>query len=390
MKKNKVHLLYVITQGGPWGGAQRYVHDLVVNRHAGTRITVAIGEREGNKALQEKLKASGIDVIQLKHLVRSISPIHDLLATFELRSLYKSIAPNIIHLNSSKAGIIGSLASKGLNISTIYTVHGWVFLEPMAPLRQAFYKFIEKRTAKYKDHFIVLSNKDKQIGINTLKISKTRIDIITHGIDAPKLIPSKNRSRDYFITTADPESKKVNDEKNYWIGSIANFYHTKGLDILLEAFAYIAKDNDSLRLCLVGEGPERPHLLSLIEKLDLENKVILPGLVESASKYLLAFDLFVLPSQKEGLPYALLEAMVSGIPTIATEVGGIPELITHKKTGLLAMPNDPLDLSTKLLYAFDNQSEMNSMAQSAKIIVRPISKMVEETYQLYLSLQQEG
>ncbi len=381
--------MYIITQGGPWGGAQRYVHDLAAHLRDDTQVIVAIGEKQGDKALNEKLKALGIRVIQLKHLVRRVSPLHDLLAIFELKSLYKRINPDIAHLNSSKAGIIGSLAPKGLGIRTVYTVHGWVFLEPMHPLRRAFYRFIEKLTSKYKDHFIVLSNNDKQIGINTLKIPKTNISIITHGIDNPKLTSSKKQSRDYFVTLAGIESEKVDDEKNYWIGSIANFYHTKGLDILLKAFARIAKDNDSLRLCLVGEGPERPHLLSLIENLDLKNKVILPGLVESASKYLLAFDLFVLPSRKEGLPYALLEAMASGIPTLTTQVGGIPELIVHKKTGLLALPGNVDDLSTKLLYAIDHQNEMDSMAESAKTIVHPLSKMVAETYQLYLSLLEE-
>jgi len=107
----KLKILYIITQG-EWGGAQRYVFDLVNNLADIFDITIAIGEIDGDQALKSKVKSqkSKVKIVELKHLVRNISPVHDVLAIFELKKLYKTLKPDIIHLNSSKAGIIGSLA----------------------------------------------------------------------------------------------------------------------------------------------------------------------------------------------------------------------------------------------------------------------------------------
>ena len=116
----KPKLLYVITQGA-WGGAQKYVFDLATSLADDFDVTVAIGEPDGVQDLQSRITlrqaqgrqyhVSRIKIMQLKHVVRRISPLHDFLAIFELRQLYKKIKPDIVHLNSSKASIIGSLAS---------------------------------------------------------------------------------------------------------------------------------------------------------------------------------------------------------------------------------------------------------------------------------------
>src|SRR3989338_4857857 len=124
MKIKKLKILYVITQG-EWGGAQRYIFDLATNLADDFDVTVAVGEKQGKTDLQKKLgnwetrklKTTDnknteyrIQNIGLKHLKRNISPIHDILAVFELAKLYRNLKPDIVHLNSSKAGILGSLA----------------------------------------------------------------------------------------------------------------------------------------------------------------------------------------------------------------------------------------------------------------------------------------
>ena len=120
MNQNKPKILYIITQGH-WGGAQKYVYNLASALSNSFEVVVAIGEPNNNPDLQRLLKDKGIEHIQLKHLRRSISPIADLLAIFELKKLYKKIKPNIIHLNSSKASILGSLASYKLQ-ATSYSI----------------------------------------------------------------------------------------------------------------------------------------------------------------------------------------------------------------------------------------------------------------------------
>ncbi len=128
MEKQKI--LYVITQGGPWGGAQKYVLDLAVEAQKYFEVAIAVGEKNGPNDLQKNAIRAGIKIIQLKHLGRSIKPIEDLKSTYELKNLFLSFSPNIIHLNSSKAGILGSIAHQLTNSNTtrlVYTAHGWVF-----------------------------------------------------------------------------------------------------------------------------------------------------------------------------------------------------------------------------------------------------------------------
>ena len=169
---NKQKLLYIITQG-EWGGAQRHVFDLATNLADEFDITVAVGEQDGRHDLQQKLQInSKIQIVQLKHLIRPVSPIHDILALFEIAKLYKTLKPDIVHLNSSKAGITGSFAKlfvkncklKIENCKLIYTVHGWVFNEPLGRAKKALYRWLEKFTARWKKKIIVLSDFDHQTG----------------------------------------------------------------------------------------------------------------------------------------------------------------------------------------------------------------------------------
>ena len=122
-------ILYLITQS-EWGGAQRYIFDLATNLPLNRyEISVAAG---GNQKLHTKLDEKNIKSYKLKNLVREINPIKDLKAYFEIKRLLKEVKPDILHLNSSKAGIIGAIASKHAGVKKIiYTVHGFVFNEPM-------------------------------------------------------------------------------------------------------------------------------------------------------------------------------------------------------------------------------------------------------------------
>ena len=110
MSNNRKTILYLITQS-ELGGAQRYVLDLANNLQGEFNITVAFGKQDTNGELAEKLKIAGINNYNIPHLKRAISPIDDFLALVEIIKLIKKIKPNIIHLNSSKISILGSIAS---------------------------------------------------------------------------------------------------------------------------------------------------------------------------------------------------------------------------------------------------------------------------------------
>jgi len=383
----KKKILYVITQG-EWGGAQRYVHDLAVNAPDDWEVFVAVGEKEGKKDLQnkiERIKDYKIKIIKLKHLVRRICPWHDILAVFELRRLYKTLKPDVIHLNSSKAGIVGSLARIGIassplgtprNDNVVYTVHGWVFNEPSRKIGRILYRWLEKYTAKLKDKIIVLSDRDYNDGVN-LGIVKNKLVKIPLGIEKPMFLErseARNQMEKWSNGQIDSETKLI--------GTIANLYKTKGLDILVEA----TKDsrlrgNDAVKFIIIGEGPEREKLQQQINKLQINN-VHLLGSIENANQYLTAFDIFVLPSRKEGLPYTLLEALSANLPIIATNVGGIPEIIENEKTGLVSPVSSEL-LAQNLIKLISNKNLQEQFKQNPKPNYT-LEKMLTATFSCYL------
>lgn len=392
MIKNKLKILYVVTQGH-WGGAQKYIYDLVQNAGSDFEITVAIGEPNIMPDLQKKLAGNqNAKLVQLSFLVREISPLKDFLAILELRNLYRKIKPDIIHLNSTKAGVLGSITTYSLvpsPYSLIYTVHGWVFNEPMSQLKKNIYKIAEKITSGVKNKIIVLSEKEKQIAIKTLNIPEKKLEIIPIGIDAPQNPLSKSDARAKLVKTS-PVLSNENLSDKYIIGTIANFYPTKNLDNLIKALSKTANKITNLKTIIIGDGQERKLLEELIIKFNLQNTVYLTGFLENAEQFLPAFDLFVLPSRKEGLPYTLLEAKINKIPIVATNVGSISDIIENKKTGLLVNPENEQKLSEAILYAFSHQEGMKQMAEIGRNNMPEYSKenTIKKTILLYQKLFQ--
>lgn len=350
-QSNPVKILYIITQG-IWGGAQRYVFDLATHLPSDFTITVAVGENQGPQDLQKALKASNkpnLGIYQLHSLIRAISPITDLKAIFEIRTLVKTEQPDILHLNSSKAGIIGSLAMLGLNRrpKVVYTVHGWVFLEPLAVSVRRLYKFLERLTAHLKDIIIVLSDKEKRVAQN-LGIPESKLTIIPLGITLPFFLKKTEAQSQLQKLTKQTKPAKL------WIGTIANLFNTKGLDILIKSVPTILKEKPNATFYIIGNGPEKHNLQKLITQENLTDTIFLLGALPNAAALLPAFDLFVLPSRKEGLPYTILEAMAAGLPIVATTVGGISEVLANYPQRFLALPNNQLELTAAIIGALKN------------------------------------
>ncbi|MBU1036985.1 glycosyltransferase [Patescibacteria group bacterium] len=349
--ENKRKILYLVTQS-EWGGAQKYIYNLATNLPDEFSVLVAFGE--GNDQLSEKLKNKQIPTIKLKYLVRRIQPFYEILAFFEVIKLLKKEKPDIIHLNSSKIGVLGSLAGKLINLFTqqslliIYTVHGWVFNEPLAFWLKKLYYLLEKISASWKDKIIIVSDYDYQIAINN-KLTKPEKFITIHNQLNPTEINFLDRQTAQsklaeIVSRINPDINSLTDYQI--IGTIANLYPTKGLEYLIKAAPLVIKENPKVLFLVLGEGQQRNYLESLINKYQLNNNFFLLGEIKNAGDFLQAFDLFVLSSVKEGLPYTILEAKAADLPIIATKVGGIPEIIDQM---CLVEPKNHLALAEKII-----------------------------------------
>jgi len=371
-KKKKI--LFLVTQS-EFGGAQRFIYRLVTNLGVGKYdILVGAGpEGDNEQGLLFALTKKGINVRHLKYLRRSVNPFFDfILGLREVYNLAKQEKPDILFLCSSKAGAMGSLAGYWLGIEKIiYRIGGWTFNDPWPKWKKKFYLWLERWTAKFKD--IIVNNAEadqkqaQKLGIK----AKDKIITIHNGIDANMVFLSREEARSVLNVHS----------TNLIIGSIANLYPAKGINHLVGAAALLMKEYPDLMFVVIGEGAERKKIENQIKKLELKKNFILLGSILDAYKYLKMFDIFVLPSAKEGFPWTILEAMVAEVPVVATKVGGVPEIIENEKNGLLVVPESSKELDEAIKKLLSDNDLREAFAQEAK-------RTVEGKFNLKQMIQQ--
>jgi len=374
-------ILFLITQSN-FGGAQRYVFDLATNLNKEKyEVAVAAG---GDGPLFDKLKSADIQIFKRKCLKRPICPTCDIEAYFKLKRLFKEWRPDILHLNSSKAGILGSLAARNLPIKIIYTVHGTVFQPPFSSFMSKFFLWLEKWTAKYKDKIICVSEHDRELWLQNRAAPAEKLVTIHNGINLDIDFLPKDEARQELLNGYNP------DFKNYQIvGFIGYFYPDKNLATLVKAANLILNSpklkEKKILFAIIGSGPQEESLKSEVKSLKLDNKVLFLGALPQAHKYLKAFDVFAMPSVKEGLPYAILQSMAAETPIVASDVGGIPEMITDNFNGFLIRPHDSETLAEKILQILENPDLAQRFTEASQERIKEFSldKMIEQTQSQY-------
>lgn len=374
-----MRILFVVTKG-TLGGAQRYVLDLAAAaRQKGMDVAVAHGTPGW---LEAELDARNIRRVVLPHLGRDVRMRADLRALRELWSVIRKERPDVLHLNSSKAAAFGALIGRLLRIPrVIVTVHGWAFNEPRPlPERAAIYG-IQWFTTLLSHASIVISHADAREA-RRFWWCAGKIALIHNGIDDFERLP-KYDARAWFRKHAPGMSPG-----GVWVGIIAELTRNKGVDILIGAFEGLAARHPEAQLLVVGGGElwgtltARSRALRARERIHLVN---LGGRTE-ARRLIGAFDIFVLPSRKEGLPYVLLEAGRAALPSIATRVGGNPDIIEHGVSGLLIPPEDPAALSSELESLMSDIPRRVAFGRALEKRVETLftaARMAEETFAVY-------
>lgn len=307
MQANSVKkILFVITKGN-WGGAQRYVFDLATNLPK-DKFEVAVALGQPGK-LSEELKKQGVKIHIINSFQRDISFGLDWKSLNELISLFKKERPDIIHLNSSKAGGLGTVAGRLSGVKKIiFTAHGWPFWENRTIIAKSIIWFFSWLTSLLSHKTITISDYDLKVAQSMPFVGKKAVRIYNG-------IKPENLESGEIIRKAFPAGAKIT-------GTIGELNRNKNQKVLLEQ-AYKTPDT---YVAIVGEGEERKNLEDKIKEYHLEDRVKLFGFLPS-SLVLKGFDRFVLPSIKEGLPYVLLEAKQAGLPIEANRVGGVSEIL---------------------------------------------------------------
>lgn len=354
MADAKPRILFLITTSD-WGGAQFFVHALAkASKEAGHSVMLAAG---GDGELFERCAKDGLHVEKIATLRRELSTIHDLAAITEIRTIIRDFKPDIVHLNSSKMGVVGSLAASLERIPrVIYRIGGWSFLEDIPRWKKFLYLWSEKLTANKKDIIVTVHPGDEVEAKKRKVRPRNKIVTIANGIDLKKI----------DSTQVDRELARRRlglADDAFVVGTIANYYAPKNLPAYLESLAPILTGNT--RAVIVGDGPERTAVEEKRRALKLEQSMLLPGRLADASSLLSAFDLFVLPSSKEGMPWSLLEAMAAGLPCIATDVGACRWML-EPDAGIIVPPNDAEKLREAITSLINNPARRAELGRNAR------------------------
>ena len=379
LKRTKV--LFLITKS-TLGGAQRYVYDLATALNPTEfDASVAVG---GEGPLVEMLENAGSKVHKLTYLTRDISFFTEIRTSIELIRLIRKVKPDVLHINSSKAGLLGGLAGRLCRVpKIIFTAHGWAFNEDRTPFQKTLFKLLHFCTILLSHKTITVSN-GMRAQMNWPCIQKKMITV--HLGRTVTNIKSKDDARGILeMKVQNPGARLIDFHDDIWMGTIAELHPIKRLNRAIDSVSALVKDIKNLRFIIIHDGQLRQQLEQQVRDLGLEKHVFFTGTIENAASLLPAFDVFVLPSKSEAFAYVLLEAGQAHVPIVATSVGGIPDIITNGENGLLVPPDNTPELTSAIGTLLDDSELREQLAQAhferSKLFT--LEKMVSETQAIY-------
>jgi glycosyltransferase involved in cell wall biosynthesis len=314
---HRPRLLFVVTLA-EIGGAQTYVRQLLPAALTEYDVTVAA---HGEGPLRETAAELGVPFVPLEHVRRNLSPVHDPLALLELIRLYRRLKPDVVHLNSSKAGLLGRVAAVVARVPVcVFTAHGWAF-NATGGRTAAVYRIADRLAASLATCIVCVCEADRRAGLAAKTCREDATVVIPNAIDVGTA-PAREPHRAAPIV----------------IAGVGRLAQQKDFATLVAAVARLPRGSAALRI--YGDGPLRPALEQQIAALGLAEEVELAGEVPDVRRYLEAADVFALTSRWEGLPLSALEAMAASLPVVASRVDGLPEAVVDGETGYLTEPGD--------------------------------------------------
>ena len=285
-------------------------------------------------------------------LTRSINPVKDIVAFWKIYRYIKEHSISIVHTHSSKAGILGRWAAKCAGAKSIlHTVHGWSFnAEALLPVR-LFYSWLERVTSLITDRLVMVSDADLEDGLSRINKDKQKYKKISYGIESNKfksLVPNK----------------RVGDHCK--VGYISCFKPQKAPLDFIRTVKCVRDKNKNVEFISAGDGVLRPTAEKLAAKLGLKNRVDFLGWRTDIASVLSDIDILLLTSRWEGLPVVFLEAMASGIPIVATNVGGAAEVVENGRNGFLQDKGDYKGLAENILLLASSQKKRKSLGLYAR------------------------
>jgi len=375
---SKIKVLEMIDQ--PFlGGGQ--INLLALASHLDkNQFEVLVCSRDGG-ALVDEVKKQGIEHFPVdfskKISTGTVASIVDILETQNV---------SLLHTHGGVAGLYGRWAARKCRPPVVvHTLHGIHYLHYRNFALKFLYVLLEKMCSRLTDAVVFVCDSDRERGRRFGLVPEEKGFVVKNGVDFSSLDASPMGGEE----RKDWERRLGFDLSGPLLGTVSRLHRQKGIPIFLKAAQKLSSEIPELKFMIVGGGPLKERLEEEKRRLGLEGKVHFLGEQKEAIRLMALFNVFVLTSLWEGLPYSLMEAAALAKPVVATAVDGITELISNGRTGLLIPPGNPEELVAAVLELFGDKEKALKMGSELRRDIESrysLSRMVQETQSLYLKL----
>lgn len=268
-------------------------------------------------------------------------PGFDFRLIFRLRRFYREHRIDVAHCHQYTPYVYGVLAALGTGVKVIFTEHGRFYPDRSTTKR----KLVNPLLGCCTDHITAISAATRQALIRIENFSVRDVTVLYNGIDGRPYLANKTNLQRNDLSLP---------EKAFCLGTVARLDPIKNQTMMLRALDAVLRDDDSVHLLIVGDGPERRHLEQEVLRLGLNAHVHFTGFRDDIADLMKLMDVFLLTSFSEGTAMTLLEAMATALPCLATAVGGNPEIVIDGQTGFLVPSDDHHALAEKIMLLRSN------------------------------------
>lgn len=317
------------------GGAQLTALGLCERLSDRFDLLLVTGTETGSEG---SLRGRAADVVPLHdfpELVRGIDPRRDARAVWRLRSLLHELDADIVHTHSSKAGIVGRAAARGLRARVVHTIHGWGHTPSDRPARRHALVAVERIAARWSDALVAVSDDVRLEGI------RRRIGRPSQYVVIPELVDVEPRDPDFARARSRARGALgVDGAAGPVVGWVGRFVPQKDPEMLGRVVGRVLQELPSAQAVLVGDGPLRRDVEQVLQRVGVAGRACFTGLRPDARDLYAAMDVVLHPSRWEGQPRVVQEALAERVPVIATRVAGVADLVVDGENGFVVTPGD--------------------------------------------------
>lgn len=346
-------ILHVVTRSDTVGGVHAHILTIIKSvMLPGVRQAVIVGDSV-SKTFINRLQALGIDYFICTNLVAPIAPLKDIRAVAELVSLFGKLRPSLVHIHSSKAGITARCACLVTQTPCIFTCHGWSFSARVSWLHRFIYFLLERMLSHIALKTVCVSLSDYNTGL-AIGIPSSRLSLIHN---------TGSISTDSLTSTCE----KTFSSDTVSILTVARFDHQKDYFTLMQSLAALPPELN-WHLTAVGDGPLFNSVVNYSSSLGIFDRITFTGFRQDVSLFYSRADIFILPTNWEGLPITIIDALSASLPVIAADVGGIKELVFHDFNGYLYTSLNRFSLTNRIKTLAQDKDQRILMGKRSRLI----------------------